>query len=79
MEINDEVFGPCRLLLLGSSKAAPIKAGFPQYESQLKASYVHQELFHRRSRIMHWGEVNYRQEDALLALNAAFSAFAFLK
>jgi hypothetical protein len=29
--------------------------------------------------IMHWGEVNYRQEDALLALNAAFSAFAVLK
>jgi hypothetical protein len=62
-----------------SSEAALIKAGFPQYESQLKGSYIQQELFRRRNRIMHWGEVNHQQEDASLALHAASSAFAVLK
>jgi hypothetical protein len=62
-----------------SSEIALIKAGFPLYESQLKASYIHQELFHRRNRIMHWGRVNYQQEDASLAFKAACSAFAVLK
>jgi hypothetical protein len=62
-----------------SNEATLIKAGFPQHESQLKTSYVHQELFLRRNRIMHWGKVDYQKEAAALAFSAACSAFAVLK
>jgi hypothetical protein len=62
-----------------SNTAALIKAGFPQRESQLKATFVHQKLFDRRNRIMHWAKVDYQQEDASSALNAACNAVAVLK
>jgi hypothetical protein len=61
-----------------SVKAAIIGAGLPMYESQMKTDYIHRELFYRRNRIMHWGEVKYGKTDAEKALAAAGTAFALL-
>jgi hypothetical protein len=52
---------------------------FPEFESQSKAQSVHQELFNKRNRIMHWGNVIYQEEDASGALAAATRAIAVLK
>jgi hypothetical protein len=48
------------------------------FESQMKRDYIHRELFYRRNRIMHWGEVKYEKADAVKALAAAGIAFALL-
>jgi len=61
------------------SKAVLIASGFPSYESQSKARFIHEELFKRRNKIMHWGRVNYQSEDASLALAAGFTAVNILK
>jgi hypothetical protein len=61
-----------------SSKAAIIKADLPMFESQTKADYIQIELFRRRNRIMHWGEVGYKKADAAEALAAGRTAFAIL-
>ena len=37
------------------------------------------KLFNRRNKIMHWGRVNYQEEDASLALNAGSTAVNILK
>jgi hypothetical protein len=65
-------------LVQANSKAAIIGAGLPMYESQMKTDYIHRELFYRRNRIMHWGEVKYGKTDAEKALAAAGTAFALL-
>jgi hypothetical protein len=62
-----------------SDRTALIKAGFPPVESELTATYVQQELFIKRNRIAHWGEMTYRQEDASRGLTAAYNAIAVLK
>jgi hypothetical protein len=61
-----------------SSKAAIIGAGLPMYESQMKTDYINRELFYKRNRIMHWGEVKYEKSDAEKALAASGAAFALL-
>jgi hypothetical protein len=65
--------------LLRSSKTAIIKAGFPPNKGQLGSKYIHEELFRRRNRIVHWGKVDYQHSDASAALNAAQTAIAVLK
>lgn len=65
--------------LVNSSKAAIIKAGFPPTKLELSSKYIHTELFRRRNRIMHWGKVDYQQDDASAALKAARTALAVLK
>jgi hypothetical protein len=59
--------------------AALIGSGSPRQESELKASHVHKKLFHKRNRIMHWGEVNFEKDDALNAFTAACDAISILK
>lgn len=61
------------------SFAALIKAGLNIPESHLKTTYIHEELFNRRNRIMHWGYVGYEKQDAQRALDAAFAAIAVLR
>ena len=61
-----------------TSKAAIIKAGLAVSETQMMADYIQIELFRRRNRIMHWGEVGYQKDDATKALAAAGTAFAIL-
>jgi hypothetical protein len=58
--------------------AAIIGAGLPAAESEMKADHIHRELFNKRNRIMHWGEVTYGKADAEKALSAATAAFALL-
>lgn len=65
--------------LARSNAAALIKAGLPQYESQTKLNHIYMELFRRRNRIMHWGQVDYKRDDAAVALQASRTAFAILK
>jgi hypothetical protein len=65
--------------LLAKLTAQQISAGGAQDASQLKAQYIQTELFNRRNRIMHWGEVGHTNEDALKAWNAALTAFSVLK
>ncbi len=56
--LNEKSFdGFVKDFLERSSKVAIIKAGLPMFESQMKAEYIQIELFRRRNRIMHWGEV----------------------
>jgi hypothetical protein len=55
-----------------------IKVGLTVPETQMKAAYIQSELFNRRNRIMHWGEVKYEKADAEKALAAAGTAFALL-
>jgi len=62
-----------------SKTAELIKAGFPQYESQIKSNYIHAKLFAKRNRIMHWGEVSYAKDDASDGLTAAATAISVLK
>lgn len=59
--------------------AALIGSESPRQESELKASHVYEKLFHKRNRIMHWGEVNLEKDDALSAFTAACDAIAVLK
>lgn len=61
-----------------SSMTVVIGAGLPMFESQMKTDYIHSELFYRRNRIMHWGEVKHEKIDAVKALAAAGTAFALL-
>jgi len=57
-----------------------IKAGFPAVpKSYLTAAHIHKELFDKRNRIMHWGEVNYKKPDAQKALDAGLTAMAVLR
>lgn len=53
--------------------------GFPLNTDQLTADYIQHELFRRRNRIMHWGEVSHTKQDATKAFDAALGAFAVLK
>ena len=45
----------------------------------LEASQVHKELFDKRNRIMHWGDVDFEKDDALSALKVACDAVSVLK
>jgi ATP-dependent Lon protease len=63
----------------GSKKSELIKAGFPQYPSQAKSEYIHKQLFEKRNRIMHWGEVTFEKDDASAGLAAAIAAISVLK
>jgi hypothetical protein len=45
----------------------------------LSAKQIHIDLFDKRNRVMHWGEVEYGREDALTALVAAKQAIATLR
>lgn len=65
--------------LLVKGTAAQISSGIAQDPDELKADYIQRELFARRNRIMHWGEVRHTKEDAVKAWNAALTAFAGLK
>jgi len=56
-----------------------IKAGFPRMASQSKLKYFQKEIFDRRNRIMHWGNVNYVQADAAPCLSAAIGIVNILK
>ena len=62
-----------------SSVPELIKAGFPKYESQAKAAFIHEELFAKRNRIMHWGEVSYSKETAASSLAVAGTAISVFK
>jgi hypothetical protein len=56
-----------------------IRAGFAKLsESDMMASHIHTELFNRRNRVMHWGNVEYQKQDAENALKAAHTALAVL-
>lgn len=61
-----------------SSATAIAGAGLPATESEMKADYIKRELFWRRNRVMHWGEVNHSKSDAETALTAGRTAFAAL-
>lgn len=61
-----------------SAKAAVIGAGLPGLVIEMESDYIHRELFCRRNRIMHWGEVKFEKADATKALAAAGTAFALL-
>lgn len=61
-----------------NNPVAIVRASLPRYESEIKIDYIHRELFKKRNRIMHWGEVSYENKDAELAHKAACSAFALL-
>jgi hypothetical protein len=56
-----------------------IKAGLPRVVSQTKLKYFQNEIFDRRNRIMHWGEVGYQQSDAAPCLSAAIGIINILK
>jgi hypothetical protein len=62
-----------------SGVAAMIKASFPPYESHTKARHIHKELFAKRNRIMHWGQVDFATVDASSGLAAATAAISVLK
>jgi hypothetical protein len=66
-------------LLARVKPAATIKAGFPSNKSHLRSNHIYEELFVRRNRIMHRGQVDYRKADASVALEAARTAFTILK
>jgi hypothetical protein len=61
-----------------ASQAAIIRAGLAMSETHMKADYIQVELFRGRNRIMHWGEVEYKEADAAIALAAGRTAFAIL-
>jgi hypothetical protein len=42
-------------------------------------NHIYMELFRRRNRIMHWGQVDYRETESRAALKAGRTAFAILK
>jgi len=46
---------------------------------EMKTAHINAELFKRRNRIMHWGNVEYTKQDAQKAFEAAQSAFAVLR
>jgi len=46
---------------------------------EMKTAHINAELFKRRHRIMHWGNVEYTKQDAQKAFEAAQSAFAVLR
>lgn len=46
---------------------------------EMKTAYINAELFKRRNRIMHWGNVEYTKQDAQKAFEAAQTAFAVLR
>jgi hypothetical protein len=54
-------------------------AGTTQDASLLSAKLIHNDLFNKRNRVMHWGEVTYGREDASTALAAAERAIRTLK
>jgi hypothetical protein len=62
-----------------SKESELIKAGFPQYASQMKSENIHKQLFVKRNRIMHWGEVTFDKDDASAGLAAAGAAISALK
>lgn len=62
-----------------SSTATLIKAEVPRDKTRATIGHINGELFHRRNKIMHWGEVNYQHKDADIALHASYSAVAILK
>ncbi|HKN74249.1 MAG TPA: hypothetical protein VJW94_03650 [Candidatus Acidoferrum sp.] len=47
--------------------------------SELRASHINESLFRKRNRIMHWGKVNYKRDDALSAFAAARDTISILK
>jgi hypothetical protein len=53
-------------------------SGITLPESQLKTAQIHSTLFDKRNRIMHWGKVDYKEQDAKKALDAGLNAFAIL-
>lgn len=56
-----------------------IRAGLAKLsESDMKASHIQSELFDRRNRVMHWGNVEYQKQDAENAHKAAHTALAVL-
>ena len=46
---------------------------------EMKTAHINAELFKRRNRIMHWGNVEYTKQDAQKAFEAAQTAFAVLR
>jgi hypothetical protein len=66
-------------LIQRSKPVTLTRAGLTVPETQMKTAYIHSELFNRRNRIMHWGNVKYERQDAQNALVAALTAFAVLK
>lgn len=46
---------------------------------EMKTAHINAELFKRRNRIMHWGNVEYAKQDAQKAFEAAQTAFAVLR
>jgi hypothetical protein len=46
---------------------------------EMKTAHINAELFKRRNRIMHWGNVDYTKQDAQKAFEAAQTAFAVLR
>ena len=62
-----------------SRKSTVAHTGPTIASSRPAASYIQDELFRRRNRIMHWGDVGYQQPDARLCLNAASGFIGTLK
>ena len=60
------------------SKSEVIAAGLPTSLKLARANYIQGELFDRRNRIMHWGQVNHSKDEAASAVAAARTAFAVL-
>jgi len=50
-----------------------------QGENDLKVYQFQEKLFNKRNRIMHWGDMDFEKDDALVAFNAACDAIAILK
>lgn len=46
---------------------------------EMKTAHINAELFKRRNRIMHWGNVEYTKQDAQKAFEAALRAFDVLR
>jgi hypothetical protein len=62
-----------------SKTVTRIKAGLTGAETHMKTAHISSELFNRRNRIMHWGNVKYQKDDAQKAFVAALNSLAVLK
>jgi hypothetical protein len=78
--LRDKKYDELLIDFLGrSNRDALTKSGFPPNDSKLKAAYIQQELFNKRNRIVHWGDMTYQKEDASRGLTAASNAIAVFK
>ena len=62
-----------------NSVAIKVMDGFPNAKNISAKKYFQDELFYRRNRIVHWGDVNYKPEEAQLCLDLAIAIVTILR